>query len=191
MLCLFSQRCVWAFVWMLTKIMSFMCVMEPGPPGWGLSKGPTALSRNKRVLRNLMMSLGWGELSRKLRPTPGYDAKEEEDVCHGCTRERVFEWKTGMKYDLMSSLLFSFNNTIWRLNVVFSIPFSVYHVSALVVWFKTTSGIMCMENWGRKLVKNILTYIYSIVISVSHMNFQRTYASCVHYDLYSSSGNRL
>jgi hypothetical protein len=36
----------------------------------------------KNVLQNIMMSLGWsgGKLSRKLRPTPGCDAKEEEEV---------------------------------------------------------------------------------------------------------------
>jgi hypothetical protein len=45
---------------------------KPGPPWWALSTGPTTLSRKKHVLRNLMMK-------RKLRPTPGCDAKEEEE----------------------------------------------------------------------------------------------------------------
>ena len=45
---------------------------KPGPPGWGLSIGPTTLSRKKLVTKA-------HDETRKLRPTPGYDAKEEEE----------------------------------------------------------------------------------------------------------------
>jgi hypothetical protein len=54
---------------------------KPGPPGWRLSIRPTTLSREKRVTKphDEPRRDSGGELSRKLRPTAGCDAKEEEE----------------------------------------------------------------------------------------------------------------
>jgi hypothetical protein len=45
---------------------------NPGPPGWGLSIGPTTLFRKKRVTKP-------HDETRKLRPTAGCNTKEEEE----------------------------------------------------------------------------------------------------------------
>jgi hypothetical protein len=80
-------------------------------------------------------------------------------TCHGSTCETSF-WVQNWQESSMNVIFICFPHyNAWRLWTQFS-PFAFQYIMSLLLSYDWKHSLICVDNWARKLVKNILTCRY-------------------------------